>query len=116
MQAYRVHRLHTWAAGNPCQAGVPVARSCTAWISAACPGAVQPGEPAGGDVAGVPVQVRQRVAPGLAVLGQVVVVPAVGLADRQPGVDQRQHRDAGFTVLGEQQIQQRLRRRPVRPG
>ena len=56
-----------------------------------------------GVVAGVRVlvEVRQRVAPGLPVLGHVVVVPTVGLAGRQAGVDQRKHRHPRFAVLSQ---------------
>ena len=43
-------------------------------------------------------------------------MPTVGFADREAGVDQRQHRDPRLAVLGQQQIQQRLRDRPLRGG
>ena len=96
---------------------VRCARSCTAWTSAAC----SPGRSRANGAA-VPMpsaswsRNRRVSRHACAVLGQVVVVPAVGLADGQPGVDQGEHRHPRLAVLGEQQVQQRLGDRPLVAG
>ena len=82
MQAYRVHRLHTRRRG-PVPRLALVGEILHILQQAALFGAGQVGVT--GVVAGVRVlvEVRQRVAPGLPVLGHVVIVPTVGFAGRQ---------------------------------
>ena len=61
------------------------------------------GRPGGGFV----IQRGQALAPRLAVLGHICVVPAVGFAGHQPLVEHLDHRYPGFVVLAEQQVDQR---------
>ncbi len=56
---------------------------------------------------GVGVEASQGKTPGVAILGHVVVDPAVRLVSSQAPVHQRQRRHFRFVVLGQQEIEQR---------